>query len=952
MVWFALALLTTCLLTPAVLPAQTLDQYGGYTDLPAPGGGTGFFRLAKFGSRWMFATPEGNGFWLRSVYHANEVFLDSTVIASKYGGDVNKWATNRNNRFLRWGFNTLGEFTSTRGLPVSTWGGSQAANPVKLPFIMIMDVAVGANLAPASYGIPEAIKDIIRGVPTSTYSGGRGVLVDVYDPKFAQAYQNEVAYWSQAITGGFADKPWVVGITLDDADSLFGLKSRAGSSVVAYPHVGFLVATTKFSYSAAENPQGVAYQDPKLYAKYAWIDFLKAKYGSSISALNSAWGTGGFYTSFDDAGGYGSGTGVIDEDGRHTAWMGTMLNPFANTGASPGVQADLDAFLYQFAKYYAQVGVGAIRAADRNHLVFGPTTLNNYGIKARDQVLRGLADGGIDVFCWSYDPRTTDMSENSASYDVTGKPALIWYSVSSQVDSAMSSSPARWALPDFSTQAGRGAHYRDVDLPAFVNARGGNGDYYVLGINWWELVDQPSERTNYGLITTKDNAYDGREAVIARGTDAAGYATGGEAANYGDFLTAATQANTQVHAALLASSPPSASDTTRPTATITGIANGATVSGSVSVTANASDNVGVTKLELLLDGTVVATYTGASGTYTWDTTKASNASHSWVARATDAAGNTGLSTTVTVTVSNSSPPPSPGGDTTPPTATLTGISNGATVSGTAWVTGNASDNVGVTKMDLLLDGAVVRSYTGAPATYTWDTTTASNGPHSWVVRAADAAGNTSQSATVTVTVSNSISPPAPAPDTTPPTATITGIASGATVSGTVSVTANGSDNVGVSKLDLLFDGNPLVSYSSPTGTYTWDTTTASNGSHTWAARATDAAGNTSVSATVAVTVSNQAGQSPAPVSVSITQPTDSSTVRASTNVTIAATTTGSVTKVEFYVNGTRKCTDSSTPYTCNWKVPSGKGRTYTLIAKVYDAAGNVVSSNATTVTSN
>src|SRR5207249_1264799 len=151
--------------------------------------------------------------------------------------------------------------------------------------------------------------------------------------------------------------------------------------------------------------------------------------------------------------------------------------------------------------------------------------------------------------------------------------------------------------------------------------------------------------------------------------------------------------NTQVHAALLVSSPPSASDATRPTATITGIANGATVSGSVSVTANASDNVGVTKLELLLDGTVVATYTGASGTYTWDTTKASNAPHSWVVRAADAAGTTSHSATATVTASKSVTPPPPAPDTTPPTATITGIASGATVSGTVSVTANGSDNV-------------------------------------------------------------------------------------------------------------------------------------------------------------------------------------------------------------------------------------------------------------------
>ncbi len=373
-----------------------LDQYGGLVDKPSPNGGTGYFRVEKINNRWTLVTPDGDAFRMASVYQANEGFLDSTVIRNKYGGDVNLWAEQRNRRLLSWGFNTLGEYTSFRGLPVGVWGDPVPSVQTKLPFIPIMNGAVdavGPYAQPGVLGLPEAIKSVTDGVPLSTFHDYRGPLVDAYDPKFAQAQAAEVAYWSRAIVGGFANKPWVVGITTDDADSLHGFKSRAGAPVNAYEHPGFMVAVTKFEYSAAENPKGVPWIDPKLYSKYAWIDFLKAKY-CTINALNTAWGTRGFYTSFDDAGGYAVGTGVIDEDGRHTAWMGTMTYPFTKTGASPGVQADLDAFLYQFVKRYAQVSVSAIRAVDKNHLIFGPAAINNYGAKARDEVLHGLADGG------------------------------------------------------------------------------------------------------------------------------------------------------------------------------------------------------------------------------------------------------------------------------------------------------------------------------------------------------------------------------------------------------------------------------------------------------------------------------------------------------------------------------------------------------------------------------
>ena len=94
-------------------------------------------------------------------------------------------------------------------------------------------------------------------------------------------------------------------------------------------------------------------------------------------------------------------------------------------------------------------------------------------------------------------------------------------------------------------------------------------------------------------------------------------------------------------------------DTTPPTTSVTAPANGATVSGTVSVTATASDNVGVTQMQLLIDGSVAASNTNATSlSFSWDTTKVANGSHTIVSKAFDAAGNVGTSSTVTVTVSN------------------------------------------------------------------------------------------------------------------------------------------------------------------------------------------------------------------------------------------------------------------------------------------------------------
>src|SRR6185503_19339035 len=138
----------------------------------------------------------------------------------------------------------------------------------------------------------------------------------------------------------------------------------------------------------------------------------------------------------------------------------------------------------------------------------------------------------------------------------------------------------------------------------------------------------------------------------------------------------------------------------------------------------------------------------------WNTTTVANGSHSLTARARDAAGNSTMSTAVTVTVSNAPP-----ADTTPPTVSITSPASGATVSGTTTVSASASDNVGVVGVQFFVDGAALGSEdTAAPYSASWNTTTVANGSHSLTARARDAARNSTTSAAVTVTVSNTAPP--------------------------------------------------------------------------------------------------------------------------------------------------------------------------------------------------
>ena len=96
-------------------------------------------------------------------------------------------------------------------------------------------------------------------------------------------------------------------------------------------------------------------------------------------------------------------------------------------------------------------------------------------------------------------------------------------------------------------------------------------------------------------------------------------------------------------------------------------------------------------------------------------------------------------------------------------------------------------------------------------------------------------------------------------DTTPPTVSITQPTGGSTVSGTVTIAATASDDVGVAGVQFQVDGvNVGSEVASSPYTIGWDSTTKANGSHTLTAFARDAAGHTTP-ASVTVTVSNAGG---------------------------------------------------------------------------------------------
>jgi hypothetical protein len=133
-------------------------------------------------------------------------------------------------------------------------------------------------------------------------------------------------------------------------------------------------------------------------------------------------------------------------------------------------------------------------------------------------------------------------------------------------------------------------------------------------------------------------------------------ATGTKNASSGDFFVTVDAFDVSGGSTDGGTPPPPSQDTTAPTVAITSPANGATVSGTIPVTASASDDVEVAGVQFFVDGVATGPEdTTSPYSVAWDTTTTTPGSHTLTAVARDAAGNTATSAPVTVTVS--SPPP-------------------------------------------------------------------------------------------------------------------------------------------------------------------------------------------------------------------------------------------------------------------------------------------------------
>ncbi len=287
-------------------------------------------------------------------------------------------------------------------------------------------------------------------------------------------------------------------------------------------------------------------------------------------------------------------------------------------------------------------------------------------------------------------------------------------------------------------------------------------------------------------------------------------------------------------------------DTTPPSVVLTAPSAGATVSGEVQVTANATDDSGVALVELHAAGRLVATDNDAPYAFVLDTTAYADGSLQIQVVAYDTNGNQAAAAR-TVTVDNRI------ADTTAPIVSIGSPAAGAEVSGSVTFTANASDNEAVASLQLYVAESLAAYCSATTCSTTLDTTRYPNGSLDLRAEARDPSGNAAFDIR-RVEVRNAVAPI----DTTPPTVDFVGLSDGGTVpQGNVRVSVNASDDRGVTSLRLYIADVLVASSSNGSLSYQWQTRKLPVGStQTLRAVASDAAGN-STERRIAVTITKK-----------------------------------------------------------------------------------------------
>lgn len=174
-------------------------------------------------------------------------------------------------------------------------------------------------------------------------------------------------------------------------------------------------------------------------------------------------------------------------------------------------------------------------------------------------------------------------------------------------------------------------------------------------------------------------------------------------------------------------------DTVPPLVNFTAPTNGALLLNPTTVSANATDNVAVSKVEFYLDNVLKNTDTASPYGYSLDITGLASGQHIMVVKATDTSGLTDQAQ-ITVNVGPIVPPPPPDTGTDPvapaPTVEITSPVDGSTISvGKACISVTAVDTIRISTISYYIDGRLISTQTVAPYRYCFNSKKYKAGAH-------------------------------------------------------------------------------------------------------------------------------------------------------------------------------------------------------------------------------
>ena len=263
------------------------------------------------------------------------------------------------------------------------------------------------------------------------------------------------------------------------------------------------------------------------------------------------------------------GTGLMDEDGSHTAWVGT--NPFCLEGpdpnyptyfscvggagpnnpipnASAALGADLDNWISQFAAQYFKTMHDDLKAVSQLPYL-GLDVFGSWGGPAYSKFMEGAApylDGAYtNIKYWmpSPSPAIFQSSYQYITRYMGDLPLLNFAGIYAQADSSMSCHSDAGDPNSLPNQNIRGQMWYNM-VNYLLTTPGYNGDTQFVGFDFWSWQD--FQNLNQGLVSLHDNAYDGHEDVVAKilcSNPLQNFTCGGESANYGDAITHISKAN-------------------------------------------------------------------------------------------------------------------------------------------------------------------------------------------------------------------------------------------------------------------------------------------------------------------------------------------------------------------------------------------------------------------------